>query len=95
LPDFNSFLEVWVDGEDEKVQVYGGSVLPDNLIGFFICIEGELCYIGDAPAQVIPDEVWCQETEPTDPAVEIWTFNGITKTKNPDGQWVQTTPFGA
>jgi len=66
-------------GSDGKNYVWDGSC--------FLCKAPE-------PAEVI-DEVWCEESEPTDPNVEFWIFNGITKTKNPDGQWVQTTPYGA
>lgn len=51
------------------------------------------CFLCVAPEEV--DEVWCGDEAPTDPNVEFWVSNGITKTQNEAGQWVQTTPYGA
>lgn len=92
MPSFNGVQKAYT--ATEAIQVVGGQELPADMVGFFLCLEGEVCYVGNPPAQEIPDEVWCGAEAPTDPNVEIWTYGGITKTKNAQGLWVQTTPFG-
>lgn len=95
LPSFSGYIEVYVKGSSEPIRVHGEEPLPEGMIGVIACISGDLCYFGSPAQQPIPDEVWCGESEPTDPNVEVWISNGITKTKNPDGKWVQTKAYGA
>jgi len=95
LPSFDGTKEVWVHGSQTPIPVSGGQTLPLGMIGFFLCIDGEICYVGDAPAPIIPEEIWeGSAPPPADSEYKEWNHDSISKTKNPQGLWVQESPYG-
>lgn len=92
LPNFNGVMEIYVG--DMTVEVIGGSELPEGMRGFFLCIDGELCYVANPPAQVIPDEVQVGGAQPmADSQVEVWVTDDGIKTQNEEGLWVAKSSY--
>lgn len=94
LPSFNGVISVYI-ADGSVVDVFGGGETPQDMIGAIFCINGELCYLGDAPAQPIPVEVQNGGSMPTaDSGVKLWNDGGVLKYPGQDG-WIQATTFGA
>lgn len=94
LPMFAGLKEIYTT-EGDTVEVQGEQVLPENMVGMFLCINGELCYVANPPAQIIPNEVQVGgDQPPADSDVEVWISNGIHKTQSVEGIWTQSTAFG-
>lgn len=101
-PTFNGTAEVCLaDGGTAEVE--GCKPLPEDMTGSLMfngkdedgkpkdpCFMSGKVVIPDFPDfPAIPNEVQCGGAEPTDPDVELWITNGVSKTKNADGIWVQ------
>lgn len=88
LPSFDGPLSVYVAGSDDPVTLYGGSATPVDMIGTILCINGELCYVGDKP---IKAEVQYGGTaeEAFAAGVKIWIDGTTQKGFNDQGQPIE------
>lgn len=91
LPDFNGVIEA-TSTDGEVIEVIGGQPVPADLAGYFICINGELCYT-PAPVPVKPEVQVGGDAPEADSGVSIWIDNGVSKYPT-DAGWVQTNPYG-
>lgn len=95
LPSFDGPLEVYLTGVTEPHTLFGGDATPSDMVGTILCLNGELCYIGDKPIPAAIEEIQCGGDMPeSDQGVKLWIDEGVAKTQNVDGAWVQNTAFG-